>query len=263
MRIEYRWANGRQDHLAGLVADLIKRKVAVIAAPTTPAAVAATKATSTIPIVFMGGFDPVKLGLVASLRRSGGNATGVANIAGELEGKRIETLRDLIPSVKRIAYLANPRTPGADSWISDIEAAGKATAIEVRVFQASTEAEVDSVFAAIIQSRLNALLVSNDAFFLTRREQIVALAARYALPASYPFREYAVAGGLMSLGPDLIDAYRQQGVYTARVLKGEQPAELPVFQATKFQLIVNRKAAQKLGLVISRDFLERINEMVE
>jgi len=261
--IEYRWAEGRYDRLPGLATELVSRKVSVIAATSTPAALAAREATSTIPIVFSAGEDPVKLGLVASLHRPGGNVTGIANIASALDGKRIEALRDLMPSAKRIAYLANPKVPGQNSKIKDVEAAGRVIAAEIRVFNASTEAEIESAFAAIAQSRPDGLLVSNDAYFFTRRDQIVALAARFAVPTCYPFREFAIAGGLMSLGPDLNRASREQGRYTARVLNGTKPADLPVFQAEKFELIVNRKTVKKLGLTVSRNFLDRVNEIVE
>jgi putative ABC transport system substrate-binding protein len=261
--IEYRWAEGRYDRLPGLAAELVKRKVAVIAAATTPAGVAAKAATSTIPIVFVLGGDPVKLGLVKSLGRPGGNVTGITNIAGSLEAKRIETLRDLVPGAKRIAYLVNPKFPETNSWIKEVQAAGKATATEIHIASASNEGEIDAAFAAMKGSKFTALLVSSDSYFNSRRDQIVALAARYAIPACYPFREFAVAGGLMSYGPDLVDVSRQQGLYTARILKGAKPAELPVIQAAKFDLVVNLKTARKLGLAVSRDFRARVDEVIE
>jgi putative ABC transport system substrate-binding protein len=261
--IEYRWAEGRYDRLPGLATELVKRKVAVIAASSTPAVVAAKAATSDVPIVFFAAADPVKLGLVASLSRPGGNVTGIANIGTSLEAKRIETLRDLVPSVKKIAYLANPKFPGVDSLVNDVRRAGEATATGIQLFYASTEAEINAAFAAIAQAHVNAVLVATDAYFISRRDQIVGLAARYAIPACYSFRDFAVAGGLMSLGPDLVDGSRQQGLYAARVLKGAKPADLPVIQASKFALVVNRKAAKNLGLTISRDFRERIDEVVE
>jgi putative ABC transport system substrate-binding protein len=261
--IEYRWGEGRYDRLPGLATELVKRKVAVIAVGSTPAVLAAKAATSSVPIVFVAAADPVKLGFVASLSRPGGNVTGIANIGSSLEAKRIQTLRDLMPTARKIAYLANPKLAGVDFLINDVQGAGEATATGIQLFYASTEGEIDAAFAAIAQSRVNAVLVAADAYFISRRDQIVGLAARYAIPACYSFREFTVAGGLMSLGPDLADAHRQQGLYVARVLKGARPADLPVIQAAKFLLAVNRKAAKKLGLTISRDFVERIDEVIE
>jgi putative ABC transport system substrate-binding protein len=261
--IEYRWAEGRYERLTVMAAEYVKRKVAVIAAASTPAAMAAKDATKSIPVVFIGSGDPVKLGLVASLSRPGGNVTGIANIGSALEAKRIEALRDLIPHAKRIGYLANPKFPGAAALVKDVQSAGEATGTAIHVVNASTVAEIDAAFAALAQSRLNALVVMPDSYFITRREQIVALAAQYAIPTCYSFREYPVAGGLMSYGPDLIESNRQHGLYTARVLKGAKPADLPVMQATKFDLVINRQATKKLGLAISRDFLERVDEVVE
>ncbi len=261
--IEYRWAEGRYDRLPGLATELVKREVAVIAAGGTPAVVAAHAATSTIPIVFVGSGDPVRLGLVKSLGRPGGNVTGITNIGSPLEAKRIETLRDLVPAAKRIAYLVNPKFPETNSWIKEVQAAGEATATEIHIATASNEGEIDAAFAAMKRSHANALLVAADSYFITRRGQIVALAARYAIPACYAFREFAVAGGLMSYGPDLVDVNRQQGLYTARILKGANPAELPVIQARKLDLVVNRKTARKLGLAVSRDFLAHVDEIIE
>jgi putative ABC transport system substrate-binding protein len=261
--IEYRWADGHYDRLAGLAGDLVKRKVALIATGSTPAVVAAKAATTTIPIVFLASADPVKLGLVVSLARPGGNVTGIANISSALEGKRIETLRDLVPGARKIAYLANPGFPSASTLVKDVQAAGRARKVEIEIVNATSETEINAAFAALAQRRANALLVMPDTLFISRRDQITALAAREAIPACYGFREFVVAGGLMSLGSDLIEGSRQQGLYAARVLKGAKPADMPVIQADKFNLVVNRTAAKKLGLSVSRDFLERVDEIVD
>ena len=264
--IEYRWAEGSSDRLPGLAAELVSRKVAVIyAAGGWAPALAAKAATSTIPIVFSFGADPVKLGLVATLGRPGGNVTGIANITGLLEGKRLEILRDLLPGAGKVAYVTNPSTPtpAAQSQVKEVQAAAAATRTEIQLLSASNEREIDAAFAVMKQNRAKALLVAAEALFVTRRDQIVALAERYGIPASYPFREFAVAGGLMSYGPDLLDSYRQAGVYTARILKGAKPTELPVIQASKFELVLNLKTAKKLGLKVSRDFLARVDEVVE
>jgi putative ABC transport system substrate-binding protein len=262
--IEYRWAEGRADRLPQLAAELVNRKVAVIATSGgAQSALAAKSATSTIPIVFNSALDPVKLGLVASLSRPGGNITGVANVSGALEVKRLEMLRELVPTATRITYLVNPTDPGTKTFLNDVQSAAQKTAIRVRVVNASSEAEIDTAFAAIKQSRADALLVAGNALFTTRRDQLVALATRYAIPASYSRREFVVAGGLTSYGPDYMDAYRLQGLYTARILKGAKPADLPVSQSTKFELVLNLKTARKLGLAVPRDFLQRVDEAIE
>ena len=265
--IEYRWAEVRPERLPGLAAELVNRKVAVIVASGGVAPTRAAKsATSTIPIVFTGGQDPVRFGLVASLGRPGGNVTGVTNLSGSLNAKRLEMLRDLLPGIVRIAYLVNPMSFNSEvtnSWIQEIKAAATATGREIQFLNASNEREIDAAFAAIKQGRARALLVPADSFFLNRREQIVALAARHAIPASYPYREFAEAGGLISYGPDLVDSYREAGVYVARILKGAKPADLPVIQASKLKLVVNLKTAKKLGIPVSRDFLARVDEVIE
>lgn len=262
--VEYRWAEGRSDRLPRLATDLVNRKVAAIATSGGLApALAAKSATKTIPIVFLGAGDPVKLGLVASLNRPGGNVTGVISFPSSLEAKRLQTMRDMLPAANTIAYLVNPNSPIADLTIREVQAAAGATATKLHVVKAGSERELDVAFAAVKKSRANALLVATDALFTTLRDQIVSLAERHAIPASYARREFPVAGGLMSYGPDYADAYRQQGVYTARVLKGAKPDELPVIQSTKFELVVNFKTAKKLGLAISRDFLQRVDEVIE
>jgi putative ABC transport system substrate-binding protein len=260
--LEYRWAaEGHADQLARLATELVNRKVAVIVATggTIPA-LAAKSATSTIPIVFTGGSDPVKLGLVESLARPGKNLTGVVNIAASLNAKRVQILRELLPRASNIAYLVNPNFPNMKSLIAEVQAASDATGTKLHVLNASTEAQIDAAFVSLKQYRVNALLVATDPLFLTRRDQIVSLAARQRMPASYPFREYADAGGLMSYGPDLADAARRVGVYTTRILKGARPAELPVIQSDKFELVVNLKT---LGITISRDFLARADDVIQ
>jgi putative ABC transport system substrate-binding protein len=264
LAIEYRWAEGRPDLLPKLAAELVERKVAVIVATGSLApAMAAKAATKTIPIVFAGAEDPVKLGLVASLSHPRGNVTGITGAGAALHRKRLEILKDLIPGATKMVYLGNPDNPDAKASAYDVLAGAEAMRMQVDIVNARTESEIDAVFAAIKQMRSHALLVATDAFFTSRREQIVALAARDALPASYPFREFPMAGGLMSYGPNIADLYRQAGVYTARVLNGAKPADLPVIQATKIELVVNLKVAKKLGLSISRDFLARADEVIQ
>jgi putative ABC transport system substrate-binding protein len=260
--VEYRWADS-YDQLTGFVTEFVKLKAAVIVARGTPVAVAAKSVTSSIPIVYSGGGDPVKLRLVKSLNEPGGNVTGISNVGSELEAKRIQSLRDLLPGAKKIGYLVNPRFPAASSLIKEVETAGVASATNIRVINASTEVEIAKGFSTISQSGLNAILVAPDSYFISRRDQIVALAERYAIPACYPFREFAVAGGLMSYGADRADNSRRVGIYTARILKGTRPADLPVVQSDKFELVVNRKTAKKLGLTLSRDFLLRADEVIE
>jgi putative ABC transport system substrate-binding protein len=262
--IEYRWAEGRFDRLPGLAAELVGRKVALIfATGGMLPALAAKRATSTIPIVFTGPSDPVKLGLVVSLSRPGGNVTGVVNISSSLDRKRLEILRELVPDAATIIYLLNPKSPDAQTLVDEIQLASGLTGTKVRVLEASTAGEIEIAFATIKQSRANALLVATDAFLLTRRDQIVALAAQYAIPAAYAFREFVVAGGLMSYGADNADILRQAGLYAARILKGAKPADLPVIQSSKFELVVNLKTAKKLGRTLTRDFLARIDELIQ
>jgi putative ABC transport system substrate-binding protein len=262
---EYRWADGRYDRLPGLAADLVRRQVNVIAVPSsTPAALAAKAATSTTPIVFGVGDDPVKLGLVASLARPGGNATGINFFIGELVAKRLGLLRELLPRAARIAVLVNPtdvvRTEGV---VRDVEAAARAIGLQVQFFNASTIREIDAAFAILVRDRPDAIFISPDSFFNRRRVHLAIFAASYAIPAAYGVRDYAEAGGLISYGTSLADSRRQVGVYAGRILKGAKPADLPVLQPTKFELVVNLSAAKALGLEIPPSLLARADEVLE
>jgi putative tryptophan/tyrosine transport system substrate-binding protein len=263
--IEYRWAEGQYDRLPQLAADLVQRKVSVIAIPSsTPASVAAKKATTTIPIVFGVADDPVRLGLVTSLARPGGNATGINFLTAEVGAKRLGLLHELVPTASRIAVLANPTDQVRTlSNIRDVETAARAISLQIHVFSASTTDEVDVAFAAILREGMHALLTIPDAYLGTRRVQLATLAARHALPAAYPLRYYVEAGGLMSYGTSLADAQRQVGIYTGRVLKGEKAADLPVVQATKFELVINRSTAKALGLEVPPTLLARADEVIE
>jgi putative ABC transport system substrate-binding protein len=261
--IEYRWAEGRYERLPALAADLVRRNVTVIAATSTPAAQAAKALTSTVPIVFTTGDDPIKLGLVASFNRPGGNATGVSHLIGELGSKRLGLLRELLPGITVITTLLNPNFPGAERQLRDAEAAAGALGLQLIVLRASTEREIDAAFATMAQQGASALVVGGDPSFVARREQIVALAARHAIPTIYPVRDFAVAGGLMSYGTDFADAYRQAGVYTGRIVRGEKPADLPVQRSTKFELVINLKTARTLGVTIPAGVLSIADEVIE
>src|SRR5262249_7457658 len=239
--VEYHWLDGRYDRLPSLAADLVRRRVAVIATPlSTPAALAAKAATPTIPIVFGVGEGPVKLGLVASLGRPGGNATGINFFTAQLVAKRLALLHELVPGASRVAVLVNSADPArVESVLGDAEAAASATALQIHVLKASTSREIDAAFATLARQRADALFVGPDVFFNTRRVQLALLAARYAIPAAYAVREYADAGGLMSYGTRLADMFHQVGVYTGRILKGAKPADLPVVQSSKFEFVIN------------------------
>jgi putative ABC transport system substrate-binding protein len=261
--IEYRWAEGRYDRLPALTADLVARKVDVIAATAAPSIRAAKTATSTIPIVFMSGPDPVAAGLVASLARPGGNLTGVSIMNTELNPKRLDLLYELVPQAVLIALLVNPNNPNAERMISDVREAARTKGVQLGILKAGTESEIDAAFETLVQLQAGALVVGTDPLFVSRREQLVALAARHAVPAIYEFREFAAAGGLISYGANLTGVFRQVGVYAGRVLKGTQPADLPVERPTKFELVINLKTAKVLGLEIPPIVLARADELIE
>ena len=260
--IEYRWAEGRFDRLPELATDLVRRRASVIATPaTTAAALAAKAATTTIPIVFGVGGDPVQLGLVTSLNRPGSNATGVNFFTIELMAKRMQLLRELVPGAKRVAVLVNPTDRSNESALRDVEMA--AIGQQVLAFEAATGREIDAAFASLEREKVDALFVAGGAFFAARRVQLAVLATRYAVPASYGQRSYVEAGGLMSYGPNLADTWRQVGLYTARILKGAKPADLPVIQPTKFELVINLNTARALGLEVPPTLLARADEVIE
>ena len=262
--IEFRWAAGQDDRLPDLAADLIHRRVAVITTPgSTPASIAAKAATTTIPIVFAIGSDPVALGLVASLNRPGGNATGVSFQTVELVAKQLGMLRELAPGANRFVALVNPNSAFTDAVVTDLQASASALGLPIEILRAGTAREIDAAFANLAQKSGSALLVSPDVFFLNRRAQIVTLAARHALPAIYSVREFAEVGGLTSYGPNVVTVYQQTGIYVGRVLKGEKPADLPVVQPTKFDLVVNLNTARALGLQIPDKLLALADEVIE
>jgi len=261
--IEYRWAEGQYDQLPVLATDLVRRRVTVMAATSTPAALAAKAATSAIPIVFTTAADPIAVGLVDSLSRPSGNVTGVNSYLSDLGAKRLELLRQLVPTAALIGMLVNPNYPDAESQAKDVKEAARTLGQQVHVVNADSEGDLDRAFATFIELKADALLVSLDSFFLSRREQLVALAARHKIPVMYFARDFVLAGGLMSYGSDLADSYRQAGVYTGRILKGAKPGDLPVLQPTKFELIVNTATAKSLGLSIPDRLLALADEVIE
>src|SRR5215831_17514895 len=262
--IEFRWAAGQGDRLSDLAADLIRRRVAAIATPaSTPASLAAKAATTTIPIVFAIAADPVAMGLVASLNRPGGNATGVSLQTVELVPKQLEMLRELAPGANRFVALVNPNSAYIDAVVKDLQTSASALGLPIEILRAGTGREIDAAFANLVQKPGGALLVGPDAVFTSRRAQIVTLAARHAVPAIYYAREFAEIGGLISYGPNLVNVFQQTGIYVGRVLKGEKPADMPVEQPTKFELVVNLNTARALGIAIPNTLLAIADEVIE
>jgi putative ABC transport system substrate-binding protein len=262
--IDYRFAEGQYNRLPALAADLVRRQVAVIAAISgTPAALAAKAATTVIPIVFANGGDPLTSDLVASLNRPGGNITGVTFLTTTIVAKRLEMLRALVPTAILIAFLVNPNNPIAEAETKSAEGGGRTLGLQMHVLNASTENEIDTAFAILVQQRADALLVAADPLFIDRKEQLVALAARHAVPAIYFDREFPALGGLMAYGTDYAASYRQAGIYTGRILKGEKPADLPVMQPTKFELIINLKTAKALALTVPLTLQVAADEVIE
>jgi putative tryptophan/tyrosine transport system substrate-binding protein len=261
--IEYRWTEGQYERLPALAGELVRRQVALIVAGSPPAALAAKVATATIPIVFVVGLDPVAAGLVASFNRPGGNATGMTLITGPLAQKRLEILRELVAKASNVAMLVNPTSPDAVPEIRDVQTAAQANGLQIKMLSASTVSELDAVFESLADLRPDALLVGSDPFFVVRRDQFAAQTARAKIPAIYPFREFTDSGGLISYGTNIANAYRQAGIYAARILKGEKPADLPVQQPTKVELIINLKTAKALSLDVPPTLLTRADEVIE
>jgi putative ABC transport system substrate-binding protein len=261
--IEFRWAAGKFDQLSAMAADLVRRRVTLILAQAPPAAQAAKMSTTTIPIVFVVGVDPVAAGLVASFNRPGGNATGMTLMNAPLGQKRLELLRELAPKAGVAAILVNPVEPDAAPELMDVQAAAQTIGLKLKMFNASNPNEIDAAFAAIAGQRPEALVVGTGAFFVNRRREIVALAARLGVPAIYPFREYVADGGLISYGTSIANAYRRAGIYAGRILKGAKPADLPVMQPTTFEFVINLTAAKALGLNIPDKLLALADEVIE
>jgi len=265
LAIEYRWAEGQNDRLPALAADLVRRQVTVIvAAGTTPGALALKAATSTIPVVFYIGADPIEVGLVTSLSRPGGNLTGVVTLNVEVAAKRLELLHELVPSATVVALLVNPTNPALAATITrDLQTAAQTLRLELHILHASSEREIDTAFATLVRLRAGALVIGADALFNSRSDQLAALTLRHSVPAIYQYREFVSAGGLLSYGSTVADTYRPLGVYTGRILKGERPADLPVQQATRVELIINMKTAKALGLTLPLPLLGRADEVIE
>jgi putative ABC transport system substrate-binding protein len=262
--IEYRWADGQNERLPALAADLVRRQVTVIAAPgSTSAALAAKAATTTIPIVFTVALDPVGLGLVPTLNRPGGNLTGASTLNVEIGPKRLELMHELLPAATILALLVNPTNPNTETESRDLQTAARTLGLQLQILHASSEHEFDRVFATMIQLRAGGLAIGSDPFFTGRSEQLATLALRHAVPAIYQFREFAAAGGLMSYGGSFTDSFRTAGIYTGRILKGEKPADLPIQQSTKVELILNLRTAKALGLTVPQSLLARADEVIE
>ena len=263
LTIEYRWAENQQERLSALAADLVRQRCVVIVAGGVNAAFAAKAATATIPIIFATGVDPLRSGLVGSFNRPGGNITGVFSVSASMEGKHLGLLREVVPTAAVIGMLVNPTSPGSERQERETQAAAQALGQQLHVFKASGERDIDNVFAALTQYRIGALLIAANALFTGQRDQLVALAARHAMPVLHYTREFAEAGGLMSYGSSLTDAYRQVGVYVGRVLKGEKPADLPIIQSSTFELVINLKTAKTLGLTVPYGLLNAADEVIE
>jgi putative ABC transport system substrate-binding protein len=261
--IEFRWAEGQYERLPGMARELVSRGVSVIVAQAPPAALAAKAATAEIPIVFVVGFDPIGSGLVASLNKPGGNATGMTLISGSLGQKRLEVVRELLPRASFIALLVNPLSPDTSSEVASVLAAVQTLGLQLTMFNASTPDEIQTAFIGIAERKPDALLIGTDPFFLNRRDEIVARAASLKIPAIYPFRDFAASGGLISYGTNIATSYRQAGIYTGRILKGDKPSDLPVIQPTAFELVINVKAANKLGIEIPATLHARSDEAIE
>jgi putative ABC transport system substrate-binding protein len=262
--VEYRWAENQLNRLPALAADLVRRQVAVIMAGGVAASLAAEAATATIPIVFSTGADPVQIGLVANLNRPAANVTGVSFLGGAvLEAKRLELLHQLVPKAATIAYLINPGSPSAEHQMPAVQTAAQSLGLQLHVLKATGEREIDTAFATIVQQHIGALLIASESLFFSRRVQLVALAARHSVPAGYQGRDATAAGGLMSYGASITDAYRQSGIYTGRILRGEKPADLPVVEPTKFDLVINLKTAKALGIDVPLPLMIRADEMIE
>jgi putative ABC transport system substrate-binding protein len=263
LAIEYRWAEDHYDRLPALAADLVGRKVDLIMANSPPSALAAKSTTATIPIVFRGGPDPVGAGLVASLARPGGNLTGVSFLVVELYPKRFDLLSELVPHAKVIALLVNPNLPETARVIPDVQEAARAKGVQIAILKAVTESEINAAFATLAQLQAGALLVGSDPFFNSRREQLVALATRHSVPAIYQGREFAATGGLISYGASFTSVFRQLGIHAGKILAGAKPADLPVQQPTKFELVINLKTANALGLTVPQSLLARADEVID
>lgn len=261
--ILYRWAEGNYDRLAALAAELVHRRVNVIFAGGNAAAQVVKKATTTIPVVFTSGADPVESGLVASLSRPGANLTGVNNFAQLIGAKRLELMRELLPQIHTVAIIFNPKFARAEAELREVEEAGQSMGLQTIRFAASSNDEIDAAFATISQRRVDVVLVGTDGYLITRRDQFAALAIRYRLPTMYPFPTFPTAGGLISYGPSLTDGYRQAGVYVGRILRGDKPADLPILQPTKFDLVINLKSAKAIGITISPMMLVRADKVIE